>query len=347
MGLPLWLQWVLALCTIVTTIAYFADKLPHIRTYLQRPAPEDAGRSTQQYLVGALLALICAAVWAASYASLDLVNDSASTLQINVYLMGYGALFLYIGSLAVRSDRTTDLTAPWRSGRAQLLVTANLGNFLLSVLALSFITASEAMTLNNLSPLILAGALWYRGKLDPSLGILLALALVSIGVLLVNMDAGFILRDRRTVAGSLIAVGAGASWAVWTYTMDALKDRMGSIAERMRTLSLVFVSSYTILVTLDYLSGSASQLSTRDHLILFLNGLRVAAVYLLYQVAIEKAGPLLASVVLVLMVPFTFPFDSVWNAASASPQLMIGAALIVLAAVGLLSDELRRAQPAG
>jgi len=320
--------------------------VPKIWAYLKRPVPKDAGRTRTEYLVGSVLALLCAGIWAASYASLSLVSKSVGTLTVNIYLMGFAAISLYISSILVRvfeHAEISDVMAPWQTGRAQVLVIANLGNFLFSVLALTFISASEAMTLNNLSPLVLAFLLWFRGKLSPSVGTFLALALVVIAALVVNLDPGFILRSGDNAIGSLIAVSAGASFALWTFTLDELKARMRSMAARLRTLSLVFMTSFTLLVTLGYLRGGSPSLSTRDFAILSINGLRVAVVHLLYQLAIEKAGPLLASIILVFMVPLTFPFDRFWNGALISTQLVIGALLIVLAAVGLLGDELRKA----
>ncbi len=50
--------------------------------------------------------------------------------------------------------------------------------------------------------------------------------------------------------------------------------------------------------------------------------------------SIRLAGPLLTSIILVSMVPMTFPFDHLWNHTVISPQLILEAALIVLAAIG-------------
>jgi drug/metabolite transporter (DMT)-like permease len=113
----------------------------------------------------------------------------------------------------------------------------------------------------------------------------------------------------------------------------------------MRTLSLVFFLCYVALLTYSFFFTPAPPaLSTTDYLVLVLNGVRVAVVHVLYVFAVKKAGPLLAGVLVVLMVPMTFPFDRVWNNAVISTPLVLGSVLIVLSAVGLLSDELRRAK---
>ncbi len=88
------------------------------------------------------------------------------------------------------------------------------------------------------------------------------------------------------------------------------------------------------MVTLGYLRDGNPSLSGRDLLILLSNGLRGAVVYLFLEYAIRLAGPLLTSIILVSMVPMTFPFDHLWNHTVISPQLILEAALIVLAAIG-------------
>jgi drug/metabolite transporter (DMT)-like permease len=348
--IPNSVQWMLAIFSVVTTVGYFIEKVPRLVQYFREPSVKDAPKSTSEYLVGSALALLCAAIWAASYASLDLISPLVGTLDINIHLMGFAAASLYVGSVVAARFKPAsppDGATAWQGGRLAILVVANLGNFIFSVWALSFISVSEAMTLNNLSPLLLALALWYRGKLTVSVGTFIALALVLLGAFIVNIDSGFVLRTGDNIRGSLIAVAAGASFALWTFTMDELRASFTSIAVRMRTLAFIFFVSYVVLITYGYFASGHSLLTTRDYIILSLNGVRVAFVHVLYTFAVQKAGALLASVILVLMVPLTFPFDNIWNQATISAQLIIGATLIVLAAVGLLSDELRRAQVTG
>jgi drug/metabolite transporter (DMT)-like permease len=346
--IPNWIQWVLAILSVVTAIGYIAEKIPRLRAYFSTPSAADASRTKNEYLLGSLLSLICAAIWAASYASLNLVSPSVGTLSINIHLMGFAAISLFIASqIAGRFNKATPRVAVQtpQSGRLALLVVANLGNFVLSVWALAFISASEAMTLNNLSPILLALALWYRGRLTPSAGTFLALVLVLLGAFLVNIDSGFVLRTGSNITGSLIAIAAGASFALWTFTMDELKSSFGTPAERMKTLALVFFISYVVLLTYAFFfAPKLPALSSMDYIVLILNGLRVAIVHVIYVFAVKKAGPLLASIIVVLMVPMTFPFDSIWNKATISIQLIMGSVLVVLAAIGLLSDELRKAK---
>lgn len=347
-SIPNWLQWVFGVLSLIAALGYIAEKVPRLKAYFSTPSEGAVTRTRADYLSGGFLSLLCAAIWAASFASLNLVTPTVGTLAINIHLMGFAALSLFLGSQIAGRFETKGTPAQRpsvESGRLALLVVANLGNFVLSVLALSFISASEAMTLTNLSPLFLAFALWYRGKLSPSAGTFLALVLVLLGAFLLNVDPGFVLRTGTAITGSLVAVAAGASFALWTFTMDELKNAFETKSERMRTLALVFFISYVVLLTYSFFFTPAPpRLSTTDYAVLILNGLRVAVVHVLYVLAVKKAGPLLASVVVVLMVPMTFPFDRMWNNATISTQLVLGSLLIVLAAVGLLSDELRRAK---
>lgn len=345
--IPNSLNWLLAIIGVVTFVWFLGEKLQKLLKYFRRPAAKNAAKSRNEYVVGSFLALLCAAIWAASYASLKRVSPSVGTLATNIHLMGAAAIALYVGSvIAAQFTRTSPpAEVQVRPGRKlAVLIVANLGNFVFSVWALRFISASEAMTLNNMSPLLLALALWFRGKLKASLGTFLALALVLLGAFILNTDSGFVFRTGDSIRGSLIAVAAGASFALWTYTMDELKASFTSLAQRMRVLAQIFFVSYVVLVTYGYFMAGPTQATTLDYIILVANGVRVALVHVLYTFAVQKAGPLLASVVLVLMVPMTFPFDNIWNHATISAQLIIGAALIGLAAIGLLSDELRRAR---
>jgi drug/metabolite transporter (DMT)-like permease len=346
--IPNWIQWVLAVLSVVTTIGYIAEKIPRLRAYFNSPSAKDAPRTKNEYLLGSLLSLVCAAIWAASYASLSLISPTVGTLSVNIHLMGFAAISLFIASqIASRFEAASAQTTPQalQSGRLVLLVVANLGNFVLSVWALAYISASEAMTLSNLSPILLALALWYRGRLAPSAGTFLALVLVMLGAFLVNIDSGFVLRTGSNITGSLIAIAAGASFALWTFTMDELKSSFGTPSERMKTLALVFFICYVALLTYAFFfNPKLPTLTSLDYIVLILNGLRVAIVHVIYVFAVKKAGPLLASVIVVLMVPMTFPFDSIWNKATISIQLIMGSILVVLAAIGLLSDELRKAK---
>ncbi|WP_280156037.1 DMT family transporter [Piscinibacter sp. XHJ-5] len=347
LSLPLALQWILAIWTLFSIGAFIIEKLPKVIEYVRSPPPAEPAKPRKDYWIGSGAALGCAVIWAASYASLGMISSSVSTLTTNIYLLGFAAASLYIASVVYglfnRSAAPREPVQP-PSGRIALLVAANLGNFVLSVLALKYISASEAMTLTNLAPIFLAVFLWYRGKLTGKVGVVLALMLVLAGVFILNIDGTFSLKAGSNISGSVVAALAGAAFAVWTLTLDEIKGTFSGVVSRLQTLALVFFLSYVVLVTLGYAVGRLETLTTTDYVLLALNGMRVACVHLLYLFAVEKAGPLLASVLAVLMVPFTFPFDRIWNGAAITGQLVLGAFLIVVAAAGLLSDELRKAR---
>lgn len=348
--IPDWLQWFGLGVGLVGGIGYFIEKALKLRRTFRTSTGDRRTRSPGHYLIGSVLALCCAVIWGLSYASLSLVHKKASDLQINIYLFGFASLFLYIAS-AIEEWRKKESpnipSEPWNSGRAQFLVVLNLGNFLLSVYALTYITASHAMAFNNLSPVFLALFLWVRGKLTFSMGTFGALLLVTLGAFLVNCGEGFTLRTGNDLTGMGIAIGAGVCFALWTFFMGEIEDETRSSTARLRLLATIFFASYTVAISFGYFGDTRPALTSTEIGILALNGLRVAVVYLLFQLAIKYAGPLLATVVVVLQVPLTFPFDHWFNKAPITPTLILGATLIVLAAMGLLSDEIQQSRRNG
>jgi drug/metabolite transporter (DMT)-like permease len=347
---PDWLNWLLAIITLVGTGVVVVTKTRAFLAYLRQPSSPGSrrSRSKRDYWFGAALATLCALLWSVSYVSIsDVTRAGTSLLTINVVLMGSATIFLYVGALLTRwweqrAGSAAEASVPWRAGHAQLLVVANLGNFVLSALALRYISASQANTLNNMSPVLLAVALLVSGRLALTLSTAVTVALVALGVWLANADPNFHVRTGADLTGSMIALIAGASFALWAYLMDRVEDRVPRASTRMRLLALVFFASYTLLVTAAWLREDAAPIGRYALNVLALNGVRVAIVYYLFQLAIRRAGPLLPSVVVVVQVPLTMLVDHVWLRTTIPPQLIIGATLIVLGIVALLSDELRR-----
>jgi len=117
--------------------------------------------SATNLVSGSAFALLCGILWSLSYVSLKYVSGKATSIAIVIAVFGWATLFLYLGrTLFRRSERTKgqsdDLHTAWDTKRVLVALIANLGNFGLSILALYFISATQAMTLNNMSPLFLA-----------------------------------------------------------------------------------------------------------------------------------------------------------------------------------------------
>jgi len=341
------LQWFFGVCSFLALLFYLIEKGPRLYRYLTSKSEETAVRNTKDLVIGSLLALGCAFIWAMSYSSLGFIKQTTSTLEITTSLFGFAALFYYILSIIVMRRGNSELTLTgdaWKSGRAHLLVLANIGNFLLSVAALSYISASQANAINHFSPLILAGVLIVKGKLKPNLYSLLSLILVVLGIWVINVDKDFNLLGADAIIGSLISLLAGVSFAAWGYLIDEFETKSPSTPDRLRFLSHVFFGSYIILLTWVYFSGVTWTVTTENTSLLALNGVRVALVYLLFSLAIKKAGALLPSVIVIIQIPMTFYFDAILNDTSITAQLWIGSILIIVAAIGVTGDELQRAK---
>lgn len=300
-------------------------------------------RAPAEYAFGSVVSIICALLWSLSYVSLKKVSDDGvSVLQINVVLLGSAAVFLFLGSLAWRWSEGAR-----RSGSLNydampfgVLVAANLGNFLLSVYALVFVSASHAMTLNNMFPLFLAVILVFRRKLSLSIANFLVLALVSVGTWVITADDDFSIRSGSQLYGSLAAILAGVSFAVWADRVDDIEARAPSMSDRLMSLALVFLTTYALVISVEYLIGESPRYPVTDLVILIGNGFRVAAVYVLFQVAISYAGPLIPTIIVVLQVPLTMMFEHILLDTPIPNRLIVGAVAIGIGGASLVGNRL-------
>jgi drug/metabolite transporter (DMT)-like permease len=348
--IPEWLNWVLAIFGLISIVAFIVDKSRKLHRYLRERHQDNADQahSRRDYVLGAILALLCALLWSISYVSLSAVTRQTSVLVLNTVLMGSASVFLYAGAI-LSQPRPLDpkktrraFQRTWGTGHLQFLILANLGNFVLSVWALRYISASQATALNNMSPALLAAVLVMSGRLRLSLSTAIAFVVVLLGVWITAAQSDLRFQSGPALIGSLIALGAGASFASWAYLMEGVEVSIERTHLRMKLLAAVFFGSYAVLVTITWLMGHRAQLSPEALTVLGLNGVRVAAVYYLFQLAVKRAGPLLPSVVVVLQVPLTMLWDHVWLKTVIPTQLFLGAGLIMLGIVAFLSDELAR-----
>ena len=294
-------------------------------------------------LVGCALALLCAAIWSLSYVSLSYLSRDLPALQVNMLLLGGGAVALFAGSgmrlpSVGATGRQAEVLRAMGAARLAAMLLANLGNFVLSIYALYFISASQAITLNNLSPLFLAGVLIVRRKLRFDVTIAAAIILVSAGTWVITAQQGFSVSSERSAIGSGLAILAGVSFAVWGDLAEDVEQRIGGVAPRLRLLGLVFLGSFLVVLPFALQQGFR-QLRTLDVLIIGANGVRVAIVYVLLQAAIRNAGPLLTFTLLAAQVPLTFIWDSLFLGTQTASALVLGAAAIVTGGVALVVRE--------
>ena len=287
-------------------------------------------RTPGDYAAGALMALSCALLWALSYVSLKFVSGHIAAIPLSAGVLGTAAGFLLSGWALARKLEGPKLAepAPRRlSARMALLCLANLGNFGLSIYALYFVSATQAMTLSNVSPLFLAALLLVRRKLRLTPGSAVALAVLLLSAWLLTADAsGNVTGDGGSLVGSLLALAAGASFALWADIADDIETRVRSMSSRFGVLASVFSLTFGVAAVAAWVLGPFPHLSATDAAIIVGNGLRVAVVYVVFQLAVRRGGPLLAVVVATLQVPLTLLFEALLLEVPLEAGLLIGVA---------------------
>src|SRR5207253_5670880 len=169
--------------------------------------------------------LLCALLWSLSYVSLSYVSSKTDLLSINIALLGTGCAFLALGwALAWLFDwvagTSLKLNVDWKTASSWIVVAMNLASFLLFIYALYFISASQTITLQKINPLFVALiVLIWLGK-RPSVSTLSAVLLVILGGILILVNDQFGFSGGKNIVGSLIAILAGLSFAVFSVGLE-------------------------------------------------------------------------------------------------------------------------------
>jgi len=291
------------------------------------------------------MALSCALLWALSYVSLKFVSGHIAAIPLSAGVIGTAAGFLLFGwALARKLERpklAEPAVAPRRLARRMaLLCLANLANFGLSIYALYFVSATHAMTLSNVSPLFLAVLLLVRRKLRVTPGSAAALVVSLLGAWLLTADAsGNDPSDGRSLVGSLLALAAGAGFALWADIADDIETRVQTMSTRLGVLATIFSLTFGVAAAAAWILTPLPHLSATDAAIIAGNGLRVAVVYVVFQLAVRRGGPLLAVVVASLQVPLTLLFEALLLEVPLGAGLLIGVAAAVLGTMALSIDQ--------
>ena len=295
--------------------------------------------------MGALLAFVCALAWALSYVSLKVVSGRVSALPLTAGVIGSAAGFLLLGQWLARQveagrGRARAALPPELAKRVYALSLVNLGNFGFSIAALYFVSATHAMALNNTSPLFLGALLCLRRKLRVTLGSILAVSVVLLGAwLLTWQGAGG--AGAANILGSGLALAAGACFAIWADLADDIEARLDRMSTRFELLARIFGLTFCVAAAAAWLLGPLARPSTIDALIIVANGLRVAIVYIVFQLAVRRGGPLLAVVVAILQVPLTLLSEMVLLDASIDARFAIGVAAAFAGTIALCIDQAR------
>lgn len=301
-----------------------------------------AGRA--EVVWGASLSLACAVFWSVGYVSLKVLAPDIPPLHLTSLVLIVASLSLLVASnAAVNASHGRQpgrgRGPGWLDRNTAFLLLANQGNFLLSILALSYVSASQAMSLNNVFPVFLALILVVRGKRSFSASTLATVVMVTLGAALLTVDDGFRIGSGRHLMGSIIALCAGFSFAVWADRTDEVKARLPDAAARWRYLAGVFGVTGAASALAAVVSGPYPALSAAGVLLVLFNGVRVAIVYALFEAAVRRVGPLLPTVLVVLQVPLTIVVERVWLGEPVSARVVMGALTIMLGGGVLLADR--------
>src|SRR5262249_26485466 len=135
----------------------------------KRPTAALASARPRDLVVGVLLSVACALIWSMSYVSLSYVSTKVDPFAVNVIVLGSASFFLFITYLVVRghervtgkNGRNGKTGVDWRTPTPWITAVANLGNFVLFIYALYFISASQAITLGQTYPVFVALLTWF------------------------------------------------------------------------------------------------------------------------------------------------------------------------------------------
>lgn len=298
-------------------------------------------RTPADYVAGALLAFVCALLWALSYVSLKFVSGRVAAVPLTAGVIGSAAAFLVVGQafahrLEARRAMLRQALPTLLGKRLIWLCFVNLGNFGFSIAALYFVSATHAMALSNASPLFLGALLVARGKLRLTTGSAVAVLVVLLGAWLLAARGGI---AGASLVGSGLALAAGVCFALWADLADDLEAHLERMSTRLGVLVRIFAPTFCVAAAAAWLSGPIESLSVTDSLLIVGNGLRVAIVYVTFQLAIRRGGPLLAVVVGILQVPLTLLSEALLLDATFDARLSIGVAAAFAGTILLSIDQ--------
>ena len=308
-----------------------------------------AAASHPDYKTGVLLALGCAVLWSGGYVSLSFVSATVGPFTLTALMLGVAATTLYLArrfrnppwSKGVRPFMKPSI---WDSRRGLLATIANGGNFLFSVVALYYMSAARAMSLINCYPLLLLLILVCCGRRSPSGSVISAAMVATAGMLMLAENEGAWFQSGGDAIGFAIALLAALSMAAYTVAMESVEEYIFDTHARLVYMTRMFFALFAVFLVIAFFAEEHSPMGLPTLAIVGANGLRVAAVYFMFCIAIDKAGPLIASCVAVLQVPLTLLFDSVFMATGPTRALGWGTTLILAGTAVLLAEELSRAR---
>jgi drug/metabolite transporter (DMT)-like permease len=301
-------------------------------------------RTRRDYILGIIYSVCCAVLWSLSYISLSYLTPKVGLLAMNVALLGFGTVFLFLGSwlaLLWKDEKISSsrISVNWSSPSPWIVTAANIASFILFIYALNFISASQTITLQKINPIFVAIGTWIWLRRKPSRSTLATVFFVVSGTLLITANDRFGFTGGSQITGSLYAILAGASFALFGVGIEKIEQSESGLAGRLRFLAMIFLISYIVIISIAYFRGRMISFDRIVLILLVLNGLRIAVVYALYYAAVRRLGALFASVLVAIEVPLTMLWD--WLFLNTSPELRLiwGAVAILLGAITLAWEK--------
>ncbi|HEU5076206.1 MAG TPA: hypothetical protein VFU02_18565, partial [Polyangiaceae bacterium] len=131
----------------------------------------------------------------------------------------------------------------------------------------------------------------------------------------------------------------GVCFALWADLADDLEARLDRMSTRLGVLMRVFWLTFGIAAVASWWLGALERPLLTDALIILGNGLRVAVVYAVFQLAVRRGGPLLAVVVGILQVPLTLLTEAWLLGATSGARLVIGVLAAFAGTIALSIDQ--------
>jgi len=300
-------------------------------------------------LAGLSLTILAAVLWGVSNVSLRfLTKEGTDPLFISSTMLIIGSIVCFVLSYAVgRPAQGQEYpTNPVLTRRdIVLIVGGNSVNFVSFLLAVSFITSSQVIILNKINPLfvLLLLSVFLKERVSKASIASIVATLCGMYILLNIQDPSVFFRPDSNLVGSFLAIAAGFSFAVFTiglYRSESFSGRY-PLAWKLRAMGYVLLYSYIPVVTLTFFLGYEINYDPLFMLIIVLNGIRLAVIYVVYQQAIRLTHPIFVSVVVSLEVVFTILFEIIWLKEEFPISLFLGALLIMGAIWSVMIENSR------
>lgn len=302
----------------------------------------------KRLLSGTIITIIISLLWAISNVSyrLLMIGDN-NFLFISAYTLLSASFFCFLFSIILKGRKCNSVEKiELNALDFILIIIPNIINFCSFILALKYITATQVIILNKLNPLflLLILSVFMKEKFTRVGVASLISSMCGVYVLLDIQGVSFILLIENTkVFGALLAIIAGISFSV--LTVGFYRSQKNNINSpyylKLKYMGYVFVYSFVLFSpVLPFIA--IPKIDKILLLVIILNGLRLAIVYILYREAIRLTNPLFVSVVVSLEIIFTMILERYYLNTTITVSSVMGSILILGAIWSLIIDNQKK-----